>query len=155
MKIIFSLKIRLLLSEQWSVTPISTYAKNWSAFSAVKKIIMYHDNIWLMRKTKITCEKKKKRSYSFYAAHGTIKNWYVTCEALFHFLKQFFLYSTNLCFLCLGRFLYRSQPCFCFFSSERFWCLSCAFFVACLCFFDNVWQMNCSPFFIHMRKKLY
>ena len=120
LKIIFLLKIRLLLSEQWSVTPISTYAKNWSAFSAVKKIIMYHDNIWLMHKTKITCEKKKKRSYLFYAPHGTIKNLYVTCEALLHFLKQFFLYSTNLCFLCLERFLYRSQPYSCFFFVKDF-----------------------------------
>ena len=44
------------------VTPLSTYDKNLSVFSTVKKIIVNYDNNGLLRTIKIICEKKKKRS---------------------------------------------------------------------------------------------
>ena len=39
------------------VTPSSAYENNWSDFSAVKMIIKYYDNNWLLYATKIIFEK--------------------------------------------------------------------------------------------------
>ena len=43
-----------------TVTPLFACAKNWSRFSAVKKIFVYYDHNWLFRTTKIICENKVK-----------------------------------------------------------------------------------------------
>lgn len=40
-----------------TVTPLSGNENNCSAFSAVKMIIEYYDNNWLLYSTKMICEK--------------------------------------------------------------------------------------------------
>lgn len=44
-----------------TVTLLFAYKKNWSPFSAVKKIIVYQNKNWLLLTTKIVFDKKSKR----------------------------------------------------------------------------------------------
>ena len=56
-------KLYLCETATKAVTQLFVYEKNWSAFSAAKKAIVYYVN-WLVRTTKIICEKKGWR-YSY------------------------------------------------------------------------------------------